>query len=356
MNPAFFIAFAIFKPKSVSYVKVDYSITKMMLNLVPSKADVNMWVWVLFIAVVILFLALDLGVFHKKEHVIKSKEASIWTAIWVTVALSFSGVIYWLFSSGLVENPTDLTPSHAVLKYITGYLIELSLSIDNVFVIAVIFQAFKIPPMYQHRVLFWGILGAILFRGFMILFGVALITKFDWIIYVFGVFLLYTAFKMLKTHDSDFNPQKSWVFKQIKKIYPITGVIKDNHFFIKRGGISAATPLFVALVIIELTDVLFALDSIPAILAITADPFIVFSSNILAILGLRSMYFLISRMLQKFRFIHYSLVVILAFVGLKMLFSHQIELPEWISLTVISVSLVTGIVSSLVIPEHKDND
>ncbi len=310
-----------------------------------------MWIWVLFIALIIVFLALDLGVFHKNEHVIKSKEAGIWTAIWVTVALSFSGVIYWLFSEGLVDNPTGLTPNNAVLKYITGYLIELSLSIDNVFVIAVIFSAFKIPALYQHRVLFWGILGAILFRGLMIVFGVALINKFEWIIYVFGVFLLYTAFKMLKGDDHEFNPKKSFVFRQLKKVYPITNTLHGHDFFVKRMGINAATPLFVALIIIELTDVLFALDSIPAILAITADPFIVFSSNILAILGLRSMYFLISRMLQKFRYINYSLVVILAFVGLKMLFSHQIELPEWLSLTVISVALVAGILASLLIKE-----
>ena len=314
-----------------------------------------MWVWILFIALVIVFLALDLGVFHKNEHVIKSKEAGIWTAVWVSVALAFSGVIYWLFSSGLVENPTGLTPNNAVLKYITGYLIELSLSIDNVFVIAVIFSAFKIPPLYQHRVLFWGILGAIVFRGLMIVFGVALITKFEWIIYVFGVFLLWTAFKMLKSDDSEFNPKNSWVFRQIKKLYPITSDMHGHDFFVKRMGVTAATPLFVTLVIIELTDVLFALDSIPAILAITADPFIVFSSNILAILGLRSMYFLISRMLEKFRYINYSLVVILAFVGIKMLFSHQIELPEWVSLAVISVSLIAGIVASLLITEKEEN-
>jgi len=313
-----------------------------------------MWVWILFIALVIVFLALDLGVFHKNEHVIKSKEAGIWTAVWVSVALGFSGVIYWLFSSGLVANPTDLTPNNAVLKYVTGYLIELSLSIDNVFVIAVIFSAFKIPPLYQHRVLFWGILGAIVFRGLMIVFGVALITKFEWIIYVFGVFLLWTAFKMLKSDDSEFDPKSSWVFRQIKKLYPITSEIQGHNFFIRRMGVRAATPLFVALVIIELTDVLFALDSIPAILAITANPFIVFSSNILAILGLRSMYFLISRMLQKFRYINYSLVVILAFVGLKMLFSHQIELPEWVSLAVISASLLAGILASLAIPEKSE--
>lgn len=312
-----------------------------------------MWIWVLFIALVIVFLALDLGVFHRNEHVIRSKEAGMWTALWVSIALGFSGVIYWLFSSGLVENPTGLTPNTAVLKYVTGYLIELSLSIDNVFVIAVIFAAFNIPPLYQHRVLFWGILGAIVFRGLMIVFGVALINKFDWIIYVFGAFLLYTAFKMLKSDDSEFDPQKSFMFRQLKKLYPITTTLNGHDFFVKRMGVTAATPLFVALVIIEVTDVLFALDSIPAILAITADPFIVFSSNILAILGLRSMYFLISRMLQKFRFINYSLVVILAFVGLKMLFAHQIELPEWVSLTVISVSLVAGIIASLAIPEKK---
>ncbi len=310
-----------------------------------------MWVWIVFIALIIVFLALDLGVFHKDEHVIKSKEAGIWTAIWVTVALAFSGVIYWIFSTGIAENPTGLTPNNAVLKYITGYLIELSLSIDNVFVIAVIFASFKIPPIYQHRVLFWGILGAIVFRALMILFGVALITRFEWVIYVFGVFLLYTAFKMLKGDDHEFNPKNSFVFRNLKKLYPITNTIQGHDFFVRRMGVKAATPLFVALIVIELTDILFALDSIPAILAITADPFIVFSSNILAILGLRSMYFLISRMLQKFRFINYSLVVILAFVGLKMLFSHHIEIAEWVSLTVISVSLLGGIAASLLIPE-----
>lgn len=312
-----------------------------------------MIVWIVFIAFVLVFLALDLGVFHKNDHVIKSKEAGIWTAIWVTVALSFSGVIYWLFNAGLIENPTGLTPNNAVLKYITGYLIELSLSVDNVFVIAVIFGSFKIPPLYQHRVLFWGILGAIIFRALMIFFGVALINKFEWIIYIFGIFLLYTAFNMLKGEDENFDPKNSFVFRQIKKIYPVTTQMNGHDFFIRRMGVKAATPLFVALVVIELTDILFALDSIPAILAITADPFIVFTSNILAILGLRSMYFLISRMLEKFRFINYSLVVILAFVGLKMLFSHYIELPEWVSLAVISISLLSGILASVFIKEEE---
>ncbi len=315
-----------------------------------------MWIWIVFIAFILFFLALDLGVFNKENHVIKTKEASIWTAIWVTVALSFSGVIYWLFANGLIENPTNLTANNAVLKYLTGYLIELSLSIDNVFVIAVIFSSFKIPAHYQHRVLFWGILGAIVFRAIMIFFGVALITRFEWIIYIFGVFLLYTAFKMLKEEEEEFNPKKSFVFRQLKKIYPITASIQGDQFFVKRMGIKAATPLFVALIVIELTDILFALDSIPAILAITADPFIVFSSNILAIMGLRSMYFLISRMLAKFRFINYSLVVILAFVGLKMLFSHYLHLPEWVSLAVISSALLGGVVASLAIPEQEEEN
>tara|TARA_R110000765_G_scaffold8915_4_gene28234 strand:+ start:138 stop:1076 length:939 start_codon:yes stop_codon:yes gene_type:complete len=312
-----------------------------------------MIVWIIFIAFVLVFLALDLGVFHKNDHVIKSKEAGIWTAIWITVAFSFSGVIYWLFNSGIVDNPTGLTPNNAVLKYITGYLIELSLSVDNIFVIAVIFSSFKIPPLYQHRVLFWGILGAIVFRALMIFFGVALITKFEWIIYIFGIFLLYTAFNMLKGDDDDFDPKNSFVFKMIKKIYPVSSNMNGHDFFVKRMNVNAATPLFVALIVIELTDILFALDSIPAILAITADPFIVFSSNILAILGLRSMYFLVSRMLEKFRYINYSLVVILAFVGLKMLFSHYIELPEWVSLAVISVALASGVLASMFIKERE---
>ncbi len=310
-----------------------------------------MLVWGIFIAFIILFLALDLGVFNKTPHVIKTKEAAIWTTVWVSIAFAFSGVVYWLFKDGLVANPTNLTADAAVLKYITGYLIELSLSIDNVFVIAVIFSSFAIPQKYQHEVLFWGILGAIVFRALMIFFGVALINKFDWIIYVFGVFLLFTAFRMLTHKEAEFDPKKSKMFRFLKKLFPVTHKMDGDKFFINRMGLRAATPLFVALLIIELTDILFALDSIPAILAITSDPFIVFSSNILAILGLRSMYFLISRMLTKFRYINYSLVVILAFVGVKMLLSHTVEIPEWLSLGVIGVSLGAGILASVLIAD-----
>ena len=315
-----------------------------------------MLTWGLFIVFIIICLALDLGIFNRQDHEIKSKEASIWTAVWFSVAMAFSGVIYWLFSAGLVDNPTELSPSRAVLKYITGYLIELSLSIDNVFVIAVIFSAFSIPKKYQHRVLFWGILGAIVFRALMIVFGVALINKFDWIIYVFGAFLLYTAYKMIGSGTDDFKPKESFIFRKVKTIFPVTEKMQGHDFFIKENAKRAATPLFLALIVIELTDVLFALDSIPAILAITADPYIVFTSNILAILGLRSMCFLISRMLSKFRYINYSLVIILAFVGLKMIFSHIIEIPEWLSLCVIIISLAAGIIASRMIPGGENEE
>ncbi|WP_192350872.1 TerC family protein [Algoriphagus sp. Y33] len=308
-----------------------------------------MSIWIIFIPCILFFLFLDLAVINKNSHVIKSKEAAIWTGVWVAIALSFSGVIWWLFSGDHIQNPTGLRPDQALLKYITGYLIELSLSVDNIFVIAVIFKSFKIPDKYQHRVLFWGILGAIFFRALMIIFGVALINQFEWIIYFFGAFLLFTAFKMFKSDGNEFKPKESFVFKNLRKILPFTANLDGERFFIHKLGIRMATPLFMALVIIELTDILFALDSIPAILAITADPFIVFSSNIFAIMGLRSMYFLISRMLNKFRFINYSLVAILAFVGLKMIFSHHIEIPEWLSLTVIALSLTGGILASILI-------
>lgn len=311
-----------------------------------------MWVWILFIVFVCVCLALDLFVLNKEDHVISAKEAGKWTTLWVSIALLFGGVVYWLFSQEMVDNHTNLTPGEAVLDYITGYLVELSLSVDNIFVIAVIFGAFKIPPQFQHRVLFWGILGAMVFRALMIVFGVALIQRFDWIIYVFGVFLIYTAFAMLKD-DDDADPKNSWIYKQVSKRMRITDEIHGHDFFIFKNGKKYATPLFTALIIVELTDVMFALDSIPAILAITQDEFIAFSSNIMAILGLRSMFFLVVGLLEKFRLINYSLAVILGFVGLKMLFSHFIEIPSWISLIVIGLALAGGIIASKLIPPKE---
>ncbi len=307
-----------------------------------------MIVWILFFVLVFAILALDLGVFNKTPHIISTKEASKWTAIWVTFSFLFSGVIYWLYGTDYIGNPNQLTQTGAALKFITGYLIELSLSVDNIFVIAIIFASFKIPQKYQHRVLFWGILGAIVFRGLMISFGVALINKFSWTTYLFGAFLLFTALKMLFTKEDDaFEPKDSFVYKTLGKIMPITSEHDKERFFIQTKKGKAATPLFVALIVIEVMDVLFAVDSVPAILAITSDPFLVFSSNIFAILGLRSMYFFLSNMLEKFSYLEYSLIAILSFVGVKMLAHSYIEIPEWASLGFIALSLLVGILVSL---------
>jgi tellurite resistance protein TerC len=307
-----------------------------------------MIVWISFLAAILLFLALDLGVFNKTPHIISTKEASKWTAIWVILSFLFSGVIYWLYANNYISNPDKLRPAAASIKYITGYLIELSLSVDNIFVIAIIFSAFRIPQKYQHRVLFWGIMGAIVFRGLMIFFGVLLINKFTWTAYVFGAFLIFTAMKMLFTGEDDkFEPKKSFVYKTLRKIIPVTSHIEGEHFFVKRRHITAATPLFVALIVIEVMDVVFAMDSVPAILAITSDPFLVFSSNIFAILGLRSMYFFLANMLERFSYLEYSLIAILTFVGLKMLLHDLYEVPEWASLAFIALSLLIGIAVSL---------
>ena len=304
-------------------------------------------IWALFIGMILLFIAIDLGVFNREAHVISAKESSLWTALWVSIALLFSIVVYHIYNRGLVENPNNYEPIDALITYITGYLIELSLSIDNIFVIAVIFASFKIPRKYQHRVLFWGIVGAIVFRAIMILFGVVLINQISWMIYVFGIFLLYTAYRMLTTESEEFNPRNSFVFQQTRKVIPITAEIEGEKFFVQRRHLRAATPLFISLMVIEVTDVLFAIDSIPAILAITSDPFLVFSSNIFAILGLRSMYFFLSSMLSRFEYLEYSLIAILSFVGIKMLLSHHVHIPQGFSLGFIVLALAVGILSSL---------
>ncbi|MEC4049072.1 TerC family protein [Flavobacterium sp. SUN046] len=305
-------------------------------------------VWIIFIAAILIFLALDLGVFNKTPHVISSKEAGKWTALWVTLSFLFSGVIYWLYKNNYVDNPDQLKPAAASMKYITGYLIELSLSADNIFVIAIIFSSFKIAAKHQHRILFWGIIGAVIFRAIMIFFGVILINKIDWITYVFGGFLIFTAVKMLfKKEEEEFDPKESLIYRLIGKIVPIAHHKDKEHFFIRENNRICATPLFVTLLVIEVMDMVFAMDSVPAILAITADPFLVFSSNIFAILGLRSMYFFLANMLQRFSYLEYSLIAILTFVGIKMLIIHHYKFPEWVSLTFIGVALLTGVVVSL---------
>lgn len=314
-----------------------------------------MTVWIIFLVAISIFLALDLGVFNKDPHVISSKEASKWTVLWVTLSFIFSGVVFLLYSGNYIANPTNLKPIEASIKYITGYLIELSLSADNIFVIAIIFASFKIPQKFQHRVLFWGIIGAIVFRGLMIFLGVALINRFEWIIYVFGAFLIFTAMKMLFTkEEEEFDPKDSKIYKLIGKIFPVHPEIEGQNFFLKKNGIRYVTPLFIALIVIEVMDVIFALDSVPAILAITSDPFLVFSSNIFAILGLRSMYFFLANMIEKFSYIEYSLIAILTFVGIKMLLVHHFPqfFPEWLSLAFIALSITLGVVVSL--QKNKD--
>lgn len=309
-----------------------------------------MLIWIGFLVLVAALLALDLGVFNKDSHTISAKEAFRWTGVWVSFSLLFSIFIYFAYENHWVhEDGAPYTGSKAVITYLTGYLVEQSLSIDNIFVIAVIFAYFRIPQKYQHRVLFWGIIGAVLFRGLMIVIGAALLHRFSWITYIFGGILLYTAYRMLRqgNHDEEVEVDKNPLVALAKRFFPVTDRFHDQKFFVKIGTATAATPLFIALLVVETTDVLFAFDSIPAIFAITTDPFLVFTSNIFAILGLRSLYFVLASMLDKFQYLRYSLVVILAFVGVKMFLVHHLDLPEWLSLAVIALSLAGGILPSL---------
>jgi len=308
--------------------------------------------WILFIVFVLLMLALDLGVFHKKVHIIKAKEALGWTFFWIFLSLVFNVVIYFIYKNqwfGLGDGSFQINSGEdAALKYFTGYVIEKSLSLDNIFVIAMIFAYFKVPPLYQHRVLFWGILGALIMRGTMIAAGSALIQKFSWMIYVFGFMLIATALKMLLTRHDTLKPEKNLLIRIARKFYPVTKRYHKAKFFIHFKNRRAMTPLFMVLLVIESTDVLFAVDSIPAIFAVTYDPFIVFTSNVFAILGLRSLYFALAAMMDKFRYLKMSLVFVLSYVGVKMIFSHHYPIPTFVSLAVIIVMIGVGIVASMI--------
>lgn len=318
-----------------------------------------MIIWIGFLALVVVFLALDLGVFNRKAHVIGTREALAWTSVWIFVSLAFSIFVYYAYENhwdglGLMASSGELLDGKsAVMKYLTGYVVEKALSIDNIFVIAIIFAYFKVPQLYQHRVLFWGILGALVFRGLMIFAGVYLLEQFSWMSYVFGVILLYSAYKMLRSGDEELDPDNNPVVNFAKRFVPVTRRMKGEQFFVRRGKFVAATPLFIALIVVETTDIMFAFDSIPAIFAITTDPFLVFTSNIFAILGLRSMYFVLASVLDKFKYLQFSLVLILAFVGVKMLLLHHIHLPEWLSLTVILGLLGGGVAASLLWPPKE---
>ncbi len=302
----------------------------------------------LFLLFIIFLLALDLGLFHREPHEVGIEEALFWTGVWVMGALLFNVLIYFLYEYQWLSNP-DFYKSggKAALQFFLGYVLEKSLSLDNVFIIALIFTFFKVPLKYQHRLLFWGILGALVFRGIMIWVGAELVQRFDWVYYPFGLLLLWTAIKMLIDRHDNLDPDKNLAIHWIKKKFPITEEFHGGKFFIRLEESWKATPLFLALVMIETSDVLFAVDSIPAIFAVTKDPFIVFTSNIFAILGLRSLYFALAVLLDKFRYMKMSLTFLLAFIGVKMMLIHHYPIPNLVSLAFITGILGVGVVASV---------
>ena len=296
--------------------------------------------WILFNLFVLAMLVLDLGVFHRRAHTVKFREALIWSVAWIALAAIFAVIVFFWHGR---------TPA---LEFITGYVIELSLSVDNLFVFLLIFRFFQVPAIHQHKVLFWGILGALIMRAIFIAAGVSLIERFHWIIYVFGAFLIYSGIKLFFQNEAEIHPEKNPVLRLFRRWVPVTKDYVDNKFFVRNPGLYA-TPLFVVLLVVETTDLLFAVDSIPAILAITRDAFIVYTSNVFAILGLRSMYFALAGMMEMFRYLHYGLSLVLVFVGAKMLASHYVEIPTYLALTAVAGVLVVSVVASMVNPKKK---
>ena len=305
-------------------------------------------IWVGFITLFLGLLFLDLSILHREAAELSVRQALFWTAVWIGVAFSYALVIYGLYEYrwyGFEPAAGAMNGSDAVVQYLTGYLLEWSLSVDNIFVIALIFSYLKIPALYQYRVLFWGIVGAIVLRGLMIAAGAALLARFDWMFYVFGATLLVSALRMLRDDEvRDFG--SSLPARMVRRFVPVTDELDRARFFVRRSGRLYATPLFVALVMVEMTDVVFAVDSIPAILAVTRDPFLVFTSNAFAILGLRSLYFAVAGLLALFRYLRYSLVLVLAFVGVKMLLVDVYHVPTLVSLGIIVGTLGAGSVAS----------
>jgi len=291
--------------------------------------------WGGFILFVLAMLALDLGVFHRKAHVVRFKEALIWSGVWVSLALLFNAGIWWQFGT------------EPAVQFLTGYLIEKSLSIDNIFVFVIIFSSLAIPQLYQHRVLFWGILSALILRAVMIFAGVAMLQRFHWLIYVFGAFLILTGIKLFLSRNKEEHPEDSFVMKWARRLIPSTKNFDKDHFFTVENGRRLATPLFMALLLVEFTDVIFALDSIPAIFAITQDPFLVFTSNIFAILGLRSMFFVLAGMVEKFSYLKIGLSAVLVFVGAKMTLVDVVKVPAFVSLGIIALLIGGSVVASL---------
>jgi tellurite resistance protein TerC len=319
------------------------------------------WAWILFGCLFVGILALDLGLFHRKAHVVRTREALAWTAVWVTLSLLFSVFLYFAYEYRWfgVEPTGDIFDGRdAAVLFITGYLVEESLSIDNVFVIAMIFTYFHVPAQYQHRVLFWGIVGAVVLRGTMIFVGSALIHRFNWVLYIFGAFLIVTAWRMLTTHGHR-DPADNPLVKLAGRWFPVTTEYVGQSLLVRRDGRFTLTPLALALVAVESTDVMFALDSIPAIFAITDDPFIILTSNVFAILGMRSLYFALAGAMRRFRYLKQTLSVMLALIGLKMLlkdFLHDIPHLTYYTLGAIALVLGAGIGASLLHPEPADAD
>ena len=297
--------------------------------------------WIGFNLFVVIMLVLDLGVFHRKSKEIKVKEALIWTCVWVTIAFLFNVFVYYYFGE------------EKAFEFFTGYLIEKSLSVDNIFVIILIFSYFNVPPAYQHKVLFWGILGALVMRVCFILAGVELIHKFHWLIYIFGGFLIFTGIRILTQGDLKLDPEKNPVVRFVRKIFRVTPAFEENKFFVRRDGLLWATPLFVVVVMIEVTDLVFAVDSIPAILAISEDSFIVYTSNVFAILGLRSLYFALAGIEKYFIYLKYGLSAILVFVGTKMCIADFYKIPIEISLAFIILTLSLAVLASMVMQREK---
>src|SRR6516225_3039007 len=311
------------------------------------------WIfWILFNAFVLAMLALDLGVFHRNKHVVAFREAIGWTIVWIALAGAFAVLIYF-FGHTLTGNPVRPN-SELTLEFLTGYLIEESLSVDNLFVFLVIFRYFAVPRKYQHEILFWGVVGALVMRGIFILVGIKLLNAFSWLIYVFGAILIYSGIKLLGQEDKEIEPEKNIVLRIFRKFFLLTDNYEDDKFFVVRQGIRYATPLAVVLVMIETTDLLFATDSIPAVLAITREPFIVYTSNVFAILGLRSLYFALAGMIEVFHFLHYGLSVILIFIGFKMLTSRYLHIPIGIALGAVAGVLFISIVLSLAFPKKVE--
>jgi tellurite resistance protein TerC len=296
------------------------------------------WLWTGFTLFILTMLSLDLGLFNRKAHTVKYREAWIWSAVWVTLAMGFAGIVfYYLGSSSGVE-------------FLTGYLIELSLSVDNLFVFLLIFSYFKVPAKFQHRVLFWGVMGALGMRLTMIFVGAALINRFHWIIYIFGAFLVYTGIKMFRNEEIDIQPEQNPLVRLVTRFLPITRHYEEEKFFTKQNGKRTGTLLLLVLMVVEVTDLVFAVDSIPAIFAVTTNTFIVYTSNVFAILGLRSMYFLLAGVVDKFRYLRTGLAIVLTFIGLKMLVGAiGFHIPTKVSLALVAVVLVGSVVASLVI-------